>query len=92
MSYLTIELSALLFNFTAKKLKELIEPCNTRISNVEGFLKDIDPTLEYEVLPIYDIYGPTIHDPTFQVFNLNFINVFVRLVFLNFCYLDDYFK
>lgn len=79
-------MSALLFNFTAKKLKELIEPCKTRISNVECFLKDIDPTLEYEVLPIYDIYGPTIHDPTFQVFNLNFIIVFVRLVFINFIF------
>ncbi|XP_015364450.1 PREDICTED: bifunctional coenzyme A synthase-like [Diuraphis noxia] len=55
----------------SKKLKELIEPCKTRISNVECFLKDIDPTLEYEVLPIYDIYGPTIHDPSFQMIILS---------------------
>ncbi|XP_050438514.1 bifunctional coenzyme A synthase-like [Adelges cooleyi] len=51
----------------SKKLWELIEPCEIRIKNVKGFLKDIDPTLEYDVLPIYDIYGPTIHDSTFQM-------------------------
>lgn len=56
----------------AKKLWEIIEPCSTRISNVKGFLEDIDPTLEYDVLPIYDIYGPTIHDPTFEVINFIF--------------------
>lgn len=57
----------------AKKLWEIIEPCSTRISNVEGFLKDIDPTLDYDVMPIYDIYGPTIHDPAFEVIKIFFI-------------------
>ncbi|XP_050530364.1 bifunctional coenzyme A synthase-like [Daktulosphaira vitifoliae] len=51
----------------SKRLWELIEPCDIRIKHVEGFLKDIDPSLEYNVLPIYDIYGPTIHDPKFQM-------------------------
>lgn len=34
---------------------------------MKGFLNDIDPTLEYNILPIYDMYGPTISDPTFEV-------------------------
>ncbi|VVC34566.1 Hypothetical protein CINCED_3A007033 [Cinara cedri] len=55
----------------SKKLWELIEPCETRIKNVEEFLKDIYPTLEYNVLPIYDIYGPTVHDSTFQMIILS---------------------
>jgi len=55
----------------SKKLWEIIEPCSTRIHNVEGFLKDIDPSLDYDILPIYDIYGPTVCDPTFQMIILS---------------------
>lgn len=44
------------------------------MSNVRGFLHDIDPTLKYDILPIYDVYGPTIHDPKFEVCELNFYN------------------
>lgn len=72
----------------AKKLWELIEPCSTRISVVEGFLKDIDPTLEYDILPIYDIYGPTVHDPTFQVINLKLHFTFCMMLIF-FFFSDD---
>lgn len=49
------------------------------MSNVEGFLQDIDPTLKYDILPIYDVYGPTIHDPTFEVSELNFFIAFLSI-------------
>lgn len=63
----------------------MIEPCSVRINNVEEFLEDIDPSIEYNVLPIYDMYGPTVHNPTFQVIinpALYFIVNYVGLVFL----------
>lgn len=50
-----------------KKLWELIEPCQTRIKKLEEFLMDIEPRLEYRVVPITDLYGPTKDDPTLQV-------------------------
>ncbi|XP_078047620.1 bifunctional Phosphopantetheine adenylyltransferase - Dephospho-CoA kinase [Augochlora pura] len=50
-----------------KLLWELIEPCSTRISNVKDFLEDIDSTLIYDVVEINDMYGPTKHDPTFEL-------------------------
>lgn len=73
---------------------ELIEPCSTRISNVEGFLKDIDPTLEYDIFPIDDVYGPTIHDPNFQVcfFIFTTFLLFIQLNFTIIFVLDDYLK
>jgi len=40
------------------------------MNNVQGFLQDIDPTLEYNILPINDIYGPTAYDSTFEVISL----------------------
>jgi Predicted nucleotidyltransferase len=53
--------------FTAKKLWELIEPCQIRKENVLSFLQDIDPSLEYDIVSITDIFGPTKDDPTFEV-------------------------
>lgn len=53
--------------FSGKKLWELIEPCDVRIRKVKDFLEEVDPSLEYNVIPINDIYGPTKDDPTFQV-------------------------
>ncbi|KAF0528297.1 Nucleotidylyl transferase [Gigaspora margarita] len=46
-----------------KKFKEYIEPINTRIANVSKFLNAIHQNLLYEIVPIYDAYGPTITDP-----------------------------
>ncbi|XP_061716278.1 bifunctional coenzyme A synthase isoform X2 [Cydia pomonella] len=51
----------------SKKLFELIEPTETRIKAVLDFLTDINPDLEYNVLPIHDLYGPTKDDPKFQL-------------------------
>ncbi|XP_076658129.1 bifunctional Phosphopantetheine adenylyltransferase - Dephospho-CoA kinase [Halictus rubicundus] len=50
-----------------KLLWELIEPCSKRINNLKAFLEDIDSTLEYDVVEINDMYGPTKHDPTFEL-------------------------
>lgn len=51
-----------------KKLWELIEPCETRIQKLREFLVDIEPRLEYRIVPIRDPYGPTAYDPDLQVF------------------------
>ncbi|RZF44530.1 hypothetical protein LSTR_LSTR002303 [Laodelphax striatellus] len=50
-----------------KKLWELIEPTEVRIKNVLEFLQEIEPRLEYEVVPIKDMFGPTKDDPTFEM-------------------------
>lgn len=50
-----------------KKLWELIEPCSTRIKKLEEFLIDIEPRLEYRIVPITDPYGPTAYDTDLQV-------------------------
>ncbi|XP_022196494.1 bifunctional coenzyme A synthase [Nilaparvata lugens] len=50
-----------------KKLWELIEPTEVRIKNVREFLQEIEPRLEYEVVSISDMYGPTKDDPTFEM-------------------------
>lgn len=54
-------------NISAKKLWELIESCATRMNNVRDFLEDVEPTLEYNIVAIGDMFGPTKDDPTFQV-------------------------
>ncbi|GIY75764.1 bifunctional coenzyme A synthase [Caerostris darwini] len=46
-----------------KVLWELIESTEKRIEDVSEFLREIDPTLHYEVVPISDIYGPTVTKP-----------------------------
>ncbi|CAD1473918.1 unnamed protein product, partial [Heterotrigona itama] len=52
---------------SAKLLWELIEPCSTRISNLNNFLEDIDSTITYNIVAINDMYGPTKYDPTFEM-------------------------
>lgn len=47
----------------SKKLYELILPVEQRIKEVEDFLNEIDPTLNYEIVPISDPFGPTKSDP-----------------------------
>ncbi|XP_063236707.1 bifunctional coenzyme A synthase isoform X2 [Bacillus rossius redtenbacheri] len=51
----------------SKVLWELIEPCSQRISSVEDFLQDVDPSLHYSVVPIDDPFGPTKEDPSFEM-------------------------
>jgi len=48
---------------TGKKLWELMEPVSVRIEKVRAFLEEVDPTLEYKIEEITDIYGPSIVDP-----------------------------
>ncbi|KAJ9591691.1 hypothetical protein L9F63_001778 [Diploptera punctata] len=51
----------------SKVLWEMIQPCPDRMSLVEDFLEDIDSSLQYDVVPIYDPFGPTKEDPTFEL-------------------------
>lgn len=53
--------------FTGKTLFELILPVQQRIKNVIEFLNSVDNTLIYEVVPIYDPFGPTKTDPNLDV-------------------------
>jgi pantetheine-phosphate adenylyltransferase len=47
-----------------KKHKELINPINERIQQVQEYLNNVKRGLTYDVVPINDPYGPTITDPT----------------------------
>ncbi|RHZ80613.1 hypothetical protein Glove_134g207 [Diversispora epigaea] len=49
-----------------KKYKEFLEPIETRIAKTNHFLNTINRVLIYEVVPIYDVYGPTVTDPNIQ--------------------------
>ncbi|KAK3820298.1 MAG: hypothetical protein J3Q66DRAFT_439308 [Benniella sp.] len=51
---------------TSKKFAEFMEPLKKRIDTVVQFLKIFKRDLEYEVVPIYDIYGPTATDSKLQ--------------------------
>jgi phosphopantetheine adenylyltransferase / dephospho-CoA kinase len=44
-------------------LKELVLPLQQRIDDVREFLTDIDSSVNYEIVPIQDPFGPTITDP-----------------------------
>ncbi|XP_055840806.1 bifunctional coenzyme A synthase [Episyrphus balteatus] len=46
-----------------KRLPELILPVEQRIEDLKKFLLDIDSTLQYDVVPISDPFGPTQSDP-----------------------------
>ncbi|PNF36640.1 Bifunctional coenzyme A synthase [Cryptotermes secundus] len=51
----------------SKLLWEMIEPCAVRMCSVEDFLQDVDPGLQYDIVPIYDPFGPTKEDPDMQL-------------------------
>ncbi|XP_055604599.1 bifunctional coenzyme A synthase [Uranotaenia lowii] len=51
----------------SKKLWELILPVEQRIAEVRDFLESIDHTLQYEVVPISDPFGPTATDPNMDL-------------------------
>ncbi|CAO3598091.1 unnamed protein product [Absidia cylindrospora] len=48
----------------SKKHHEWIEATEQRIEQVRRFCKKIRPDMIYDIVPIYDPYGPTITDPT----------------------------
>lgn len=54
-----------------KTLEELIQPTDVRISDVKHFLTDIKPSLEYNVVPITDAFGPTITEPDMDLIVLS---------------------
>lgn len=55
-----------------KKLWEIIEPCELRMKNLKDFLVDVEPRLEYCIVPITDPYGPTAYDPDLEVILIQF--------------------
>lgn len=54
---------ALLVN---KSDRTILEPLDQRIARVRGFLSLVRPDIEYEIVPIDDVYGPTGWDPDVQ--------------------------
>jgi len=51
----------------SKQLWELIEPCELRMKKLKEFLMDVEPRLEYCIVPITDPYGPTAYDPDLEL-------------------------
>jgi phosphopantetheine adenylyltransferase/dephospho-CoA kinase len=49
-----------------KVLYELIEPVERRIALVKDFCEDVDPSLNYKIVPITDPFGPSIVDVDLQ--------------------------
>ncbi|KAI4875031.1 hypothetical protein NFI96_012996 [Prochilodus magdalenae] len=49
-----------------KVLKELIEPYSHRVQKLKEFLNDVKPSLQYEIVPLSDPFGPSISDPQLQ--------------------------
>lgn len=49
-----------------KNNREVLEPLSDRIEQVRTFLKIYKPTLEYEIVPIQDVFGPTAWDANIQ--------------------------
>jgi len=49
-----------------KANKHVLEPLALRISRVRSFLALFKPNLEYDIVPIQDVYGPTAVDPNIQ--------------------------
>ncbi|XP_044300719.1 bifunctional coenzyme A synthase [Varanus komodoensis] len=45
-----------------KLLKELILPFEQRVAQLSEFLVDIKPSLRYEIVPLFDYFGPSITD------------------------------
>ena len=57
--------------FIEKVLCELIEPVDVRINALLEFLKDVKPGLDYRLVPIYEMLGPTITDDTMDLIVLS---------------------
>ncbi|XP_054848168.1 bifunctional coenzyme A synthase [Eublepharis macularius] len=47
----------------SKVLKELILPYEQRMTQLSEFLVDVKPSLQYEIVPLLDRFGPSITDP-----------------------------
>ncbi|NXS13196.1 COASY synthase, partial [Neodrepanis coruscans] len=49
-----------------KVLPELIEPYELRAAKLREFLEDVKPSLQYDIVPLADPFGPSITDPDLQ--------------------------
>ena len=49
-----------------KANKHVLESLTYRIDRVRSFLISFKPGLEYDIVPIQDVYGPTAVDPNIQ--------------------------
>ncbi|XP_055778480.1 bifunctional coenzyme A synthase isoform X1 [Salvelinus fontinalis] len=49
-----------------KVLKELIEPYALRVQRLHEFLQDVKPSLQYEIVPLSDPFGPSVIDAQLQ--------------------------
>uniref|UniRef100_A0A915IRI8 Cytidyltransferase-like domain-containing protein n=1 Tax=Romanomermis culicivorax TaxID=13658 RepID=A0A915IRI8_ROMCU len=49
-----------------KLLYELIEPINRRIQHIREFILDIDASLDFQAVPIYDSFGPSTVEKNLQ--------------------------
>ncbi|XP_072535078.1 bifunctional coenzyme A synthase [Salminus brasiliensis] len=49
-----------------KVLRELIEPYGQRVLRLQEFLNDVKPSLQYEIVPLSDPFGPSVSDPQLQ--------------------------
>lgn len=47
-----------------KKHRELIDSTDKRVKAVQEYLNLVKRTIQYEVVPITDPFGPTVTDPT----------------------------
>ncbi|KAF8344153.1 uncharacterized protein EI90DRAFT_3114871 [Cantharellus anzutake] len=54
-----------------KSNAHVLESLETRIENVRRFGQTFNPKLEYDVVPISDVYGPTAWDPNIQALVLS---------------------
>jgi len=48
--------------FAEKVLNELVQPLADRLDSVHQFVADIKPSLQYNIVPITDPFGPSITD------------------------------
>lgn len=49
-----------------KANKHVLESLTHRLDRVRSFLTSFKPSLEYDIVPIQDVYGPTAVDPNIQ--------------------------
>ncbi|KAM6951236.1 bifunctional coenzyme A synthase [Aplochiton taeniatus] len=49
-----------------KVLKELIEPYAFRVQRLREFLNDVKPSLQYDIVPLVDPFGPSVSDSELQ--------------------------
>lgn len=55
-----------------KSNRQVLETISTRISSVRAFCTRFKPSLEYDIVPISDVYGPTAWDGNIQALVLSY--------------------